>query len=147
MRLQAADWAHFLATAGKEKRKIPPHTHTDTDKKMELMEKKRTHKNGQLGRAWRNVKNYIICAEKCAYIFSIRKADQAETAPYPYIFFLFYAKLLRFTIHCIFNLVGFGFSFWGFRPGQDDAARTGKGPGHINKDFISFICSALQSTF
>jgi len=115
-------------------------------------------KNGQLGR-WRNVKNYIICAEKCAYIFPIRKADQVESfvriPTLLSIYFLFYAKLLRFTIHCIFNLVGFslgyGFelSFSGSLQDINEQRHKGvqiansKGPRHINKDFISFICYIL----
>jgi len=150
-----------------KRRKIPP-THTEDGnggKKTEnIMENPRKKdeaegiKNGQLGR-WRNVKNYIICAEKCAYIFPIRKADQVESfvriPTLLSIYFLFYAKLLRFTIHCIFNLVGFslgyGFelSFSGSLQDINEQRHKGvqiansKGPRHINKDFISFICYIL----
>lgn len=59
-------------------------THTHEKIGMEIPRKtERNGKNGQFGHfgAWRNVKNYIICAEKCAYIFSIRKADHAVSPP------------------------------------------------------------------
>lgn len=53
-----------------------------------------------------------------------------------YLCFLFYAKLLRFTIHCIFNLVGSTTTTMVTPQGHQT---NSKGPKHINKDFISFI--------
>jgi len=60
--------------------------------------------------------------------------------------FFFYAKLLRFTIHCIFNLVGSTTRRTTAKDkGKEIATRApkkqtnSKGPKHINKDFISFI--------
>lgn len=55
-----------------------------------------------------------------------------------FVFFLFYAKLLRFTIHCIFNLVGSTTTTMTTTTPQGHQTNS-KGPKHINKDFISFI--------